>query len=40
MEVETYPLDGSETFDLFDVEFHTLSKNMRHEVVKVFKLFL
>jgi hypothetical protein len=29
MEAEAYPLDGSETFDLFDVELHTLSKNMR-----------
>jgi hypothetical protein len=28
MEVEANPLDGSETFDLFDVELHTLSKNM------------
>jgi hypothetical protein len=29
MEIEVDPLDGSETFDLSDVEFHTLSKNMR-----------
>jgi hypothetical protein len=28
MEFEIDPLDGSETFDLFDVELHTLKKNM------------
>jgi hypothetical protein len=39
MEFKTNPFDGSEIFDLFDVELHTLSKNMRHEVVKVFKPF-
>jgi len=27
MEFEIDPLDGSETFDLFDVELHTLKKN-------------
>jgi hypothetical protein len=40
MEFEANPLDGSETFDLFDVELHTLNKNMQHEVVKVLKPFL
>jgi hypothetical protein len=29
MESKVDPFDGSETFDLFYVEFHTLSKNMR-----------
>jgi hypothetical protein len=28
MEFEANPLDGSETFDLFDVELHMLNKNM------------
>jgi hypothetical protein len=28
MEFEVDPLDGSETFDLFYVELHTLKKNM------------
>jgi hypothetical protein len=28
MEAKADPLDGNETFDLFDVELHTLSKNM------------
>jgi len=27
MEFEIDPLDGSEIFDLFDVELHTLKKN-------------
>jgi hypothetical protein len=29
LEFEVDPLDGSETFDLFDVEFHILKNNMR-----------
>jgi hypothetical protein len=28
MKLEINPFDGSETFDLFDVELHTLKKNM------------
>lgn len=40
MEFEANPLNGSETFDLFDVELHTLNKNMWHEVIKVLKPFL
>jgi hypothetical protein len=40
MESKAYPLDGNETFDLFDVELHTLSKNMQQEVIKVLKHFL
>jgi hypothetical protein len=40
MEFEANSLDGSETFDLFDVELHTMKKNMWHEVVKVLKPFL
>jgi len=40
MEFEIDPLDGNETFDFFDVELHTLKKNMRQEVVKVFKHFV
>jgi hypothetical protein len=40
MECKSNTLDGYETFDLFDVEFHTLKKNIRKEVVKVLKPFL
>jgi len=40
MESKAYPLDGNETFGLFDVEVHTLSKNMQQEVMKVLKHFL
>jgi hypothetical protein len=40
MEFKTNPFDGSETFDLLDIDLHTLSKNKWHEVVKVFKPFL
>ncbi len=40
MESKAYPFDGNETFDIFDAEFHTLSENMQHEVMKVFKHFL
>jgi len=40
MESKAYPLDGNETFDLFYVELHTLSKNMQQEVIKVLKHFL
>jgi hypothetical protein len=41
MEVETNPIvDGSETFDQFDVELHLLNINMWQEVVKVIKYFL
>ncbi len=32
MESKAYPLDGNETFDLFDVELHTLDKNMQQEL--------
>jgi hypothetical protein len=41
MKVETNPIvDGSETFDQFDVELHLLNINMWQEVVKVIKYFL
>jgi hypothetical protein len=39
MESKAYPLDGNETFDLFDVELHTLNENIQHEVMKVLKPF-
>jgi hypothetical protein len=29
MESKAYPLDGNETFDLLDVELHTLNENMQ-----------
>jgi hypothetical protein len=32
MESKTYPLDRNETFDLFDVELHTLNENMQQEL--------
>ncbi len=38
MEFQANPsVDGSETCDQFDVEFHMLGKNMWEEVVKVIK---
>jgi hypothetical protein len=40
MESKAYPLHGNETFDLFDVELHTLNENMQQEVMKVLKHFL
>jgi hypothetical protein len=41
MEVETNPpINGSETFDQFDVELHLLNINMQKEVVKMIKPFL
>jgi hypothetical protein len=41
MEFEVDPLvDGNKTFDIFDVEFHMLNKNMWQEVLKVIKFFL
>jgi len=41
MKVETNPIvDGSETFDQFDVELHLSNINMWQEVVKVIKYFL
>jgi hypothetical protein len=33
-------IDGSETFDWFDMELHLLSINIRQEVVKAFRHFL
>jgi hypothetical protein len=33
-------VDGSETFDWFDMELHLLSINMRQKFVKAIKLFL
>jgi hypothetical protein len=41
MEFQPNPsIDGSETCDQFDVEFHMLNKNMWQEVVKVTRPFL